>query len=88
MCGAFDHHLLYVLRGGCGHFVGDVRHDCWITKAPNMSRGLIDLDCELACTCDGRAHDAVRFRYRFDGLTLQETRHVTRGGCNCVQLNE
>jgi hypothetical protein len=74
--------LLYVTRGGCAHFVGDVQQPP--RAAPDGARhhGLVDVQVDDSVACEGAPCGCApgELRFRFDGAAYALDAAASRPG--------
>lgn len=69
---------IYVVRGACGHLVGEIEGDP--RQGSIMSRGLFDITAEIAPSSGMEGRTSLR--YTFDGLSYREgAREVSQPRC-------
>lgn len=80
----FMKYRIYVTRGGCGHFVGEIETAGALTKSKQDTHGLAKLEASWGCG-DHPGAGPQHARWSFDGKKYGRTERWTDGGakrCN------
>ncbi|MCX5744904.1 MAG: hypothetical protein NT062_20640 [Proteobacteria bacterium] len=74
--------LVYVIRGGCGHFVGDVAQPPVIAPGATRRHGLVDLHVADSTACEGArcGCDVGDLVFQFDGTSYHVDEVTSRHG--------